>query len=176
MIDQDRQQHYDQVSGIFNSYQQLDQLLDTLYMRGLREEDISVLMSERTRDTYLATKDQSKAPEGATVGSVSGAVVGAIIGGLTLVGSIVIPGAGLLAAGPLVGAITGGAAGAATGGLIGALIGAGIPEHEAKFFEDALKQEGNALVVAHVPHDESKEFRAMFERCGARQIQITHSH
>lgn len=163
---------FDQISGVFASYTDFANLIEALNMRGFREDDISVLMSENTHHQYFAPQENTKAPEGATVGTLSGGILGALIGGLTLAGNIILPGAGLLVAGPLVGALTAGAIGAATGGLIGALIGAGIPEHEAKFFENALKEEGRILVVAHVPKNESKEVKAVFERCNAERLKI----
>ncbi|HEY9745513.1 MAG TPA: hypothetical protein V6C99_04790, partial [Oculatellaceae cyanobacterium] len=57
-------------------------------------------------------------------------------------------------------------------GLIGALIGAGIPEHEAKFFEFALKEQGKILVVAHIPKAESDEVKAIFERSNAQRLKV----
>jgi hypothetical protein len=163
---------YDQISGLFASYQEFSNLIDALNMRGYQEEDISVLMSENTRNQLFAPHEETKAPEGATVGSLSGGILGAIVGGLTLVGNIILPGSGLLVAGPLVGALTIGAVGAAAGGLIGALVGAGIPEHEAKFFEDALKESGQILVVAHIPKEKIKEVKAVFERHHAERLKI----
>lgn len=163
---------FDQISGVFRSYTDFANLIEALNMRGYREDDLSVLMSENTHHQYFAPQENTKAPEGATVGTLSGGILGALIGGLTLVGNIIVPGAGLLVAGPLVGALTAGAVGAATGGLIGGLIGAGIPEHEAKFFEDAIREEGRILVVAHVPHEETKEVKAVFERCNADRLKI----
>jgi hypothetical protein len=161
---------YEQISGVFTSYSDFSSLLEALNTRGYREDDLSVMMSESTHHQYFAPQEQSKAPEGTTIGGISGGVLGLILGGLTLVGNIIIPGSGLLVAGPLVGALTAGAVGAAAGGLIGGLVGAGIPEHEAKFFEDALKEKGRILVVAHVPKEETKEVKAIFERCNASQL------
>ncbi len=163
---------YEQISGLFSSYQDFTDLVESMTRRGYKEEDISVLMTERTRNQYIAPQENSKAPEGATMGSLSGGVLGAVLGGLTLVGNIILPGTGLLVAGPLVGALTAGAIGAATGGLLGALVGAGIPEHEAKFFEEALKQEGQILVVAHVMKDHIKEVKAVFERHNANRVKV----
>ncbi len=163
---------YEQISGLFSSYQDFTDLIESLTRRGYKEDDISVLMTERTRNQYIAPQENTKAPEGATVGSLSGGVLGLVLGGLTLVGNIILPGTGLLVAGPLVGALTAGAIGAATGGLLGALVGAGIPEHEAKFFEEALKQEGQILVVAHVMKDHVKEVKAVFERHNANRIKV----
>lgn len=165
---------FEQISGVFASYTDFANLIEALNMRGFREDDLSVLMSENTHKQYFAPQENTKAPEGITVGTISGGIIGALIGSLTLVGNIILPGTGLLVAGPLVGALSAGAVGAATGGLIGALIGAGIPEHEAKFFEDALKEEGRILVVAHVPSDEVKEVKAVFERCNVDRLKVYH--
>lgn len=165
---------FDQVSGIFDSERALVDVVDSLRSRGYQEDDLSVLMSERTRDHYFSAKEDTKLPEGTAVGGISGGVIGAIIGGLTLVGNVLAPGVGLLVAGPIVGALTGGLIGVAAGGLIGALVGVGIPEHEAKFYETALKEEGNILLVAHVPRSESAEVKALFERYGAKNLKIYH--
>jgi hypothetical protein len=166
--------NFDQVSGIFDSYQDFVNLLEAMYARGYKDDDLSVLMSEETHDQYFAAREESKAPEGTAAGVISGGLIGALIGGLTLVGNVLAPGVGLLMTGPLVGAISGAAIGAAAGGLVGGMIGAGIPEHEAKFFEEALNEKGRILLVAHVPKEESKEIRALFERFNASKLKIFH--
>jgi len=172
-----------EVSGIFTSQKDLEKVLDELELLNLRD-DVSVMMTDQTRDFYgdawskdIMDRDNverhSKAPEGATTGGLTGGLLGALIGGLSMVGSVLIPGAGLLVAGPLVGALAGGAIGTATGGLVGALIGAGIPEHEAKFYEKSLKDQGNTLVIAHVPTDRIDEVRSIFKRCGAQSVKVS---
>jgi hypothetical protein len=181
----ERNQDIENVSGIFNNQADLERVLDELDRIGLGN-DVSVLMSEQTRGYYgdafgsgysagqgtEGFEHTSKLPEGAATGGLTGGILGAIIGGLTLVGSIVLPGAGLLVAGPLVGAITGGAIGTAAGGLVGALVGAGIPETEAKFYQESLEKQGNVLVVAHVPKDLVDEVRNIFKRCGAQSVKV----
>lgn len=165
---------FDQVSGILRSPREVEELLTALHSRGLDEEDISVVMSEKTHNEFFAIKDETKAPEGATIGGLSGGLLGIIIGGLTVAGTVLLPGVGLLVAGPLIGALTAGAIGTAAGSLVGGLIGAGIPEHEAKFFEDSLKESGNVLVVAHVPHEEVPEVKSLFQRSGATAVKAHH--
>lgn len=180
---QDRGLH--EVSGIFNSREELERLMDELERHGVRE-DVSVLMTDQTREHYgehfsnrMTGQDNpeiehsSKMPEGATTGGLTGGLLGALVGGLTMVGSVLIPGAGLLVAGPLVGAITGGAIGTAAGGLIGALVGAGIPEEEAKFYEQELRERGRILVVAHVPATEIDSVRTIFSRYGAKSVRVS---
>lgn len=169
---QELKKGYRQISGLFKSYSDFHELAEALQTRGYGRNDLSVLMSNNTHDLYFAAKENNKAPEGVTLGGITGGLLGALIGGFTLIGNIISPGIGLVAAGPIVGILTGGAVGAGAGGVIGALIGAGIPEHEARFFEDALKEEGKILLVAHVPQNEAKEIKAVFERYNAEQVKI----
>ena len=70
--------------------------------------------------------------------------------------SILIPGIGWVA-GPIAAALAGGGAGAVTGGLIGGLIGFGIPESNARAYEEALRDGGIAIgVTPHNSTDASK--------------------
>ena len=53
-----------------------------------------------------------------------------------------------IAAGPIMAALGGAAVGGTVGGITGALIGMGIPEYEAKRYEDKVKG-GYALISVH---------------------------
>jgi hypothetical protein len=68
------------------------------------------------------------------------------------------------------GALSGAAVGAATGGIAGGLIGLGIPEIEAKRYEEKLKR-GNYLVAVHTDESEDVD-RAehIFEDAGAEDV------
>ena len=84
--------------------------------------------------------------EGAGVGSAIGGTLGAIVGGIAAIGtSVLIPGLGLVIAGPLAAALAGAGAGGLTGGLVGALVGAGLPEDEAQRYEGDIKN-GNIVM------------------------------
>lgn len=143
------------VMGLFKATRDLNGLVTELQQIGCSPDDISVIMSNQTKDTYfnhneapeVVTKLENKAPEGFTAGAFAGGTIGAIIGGLTLTGSLLVPGSQVLLLGPALGVIAGGAAGSAAGSLIGALIGFGIPEVEAKFYKDAVDQEENVMIV-----------------------------
>lgn len=165
-------QKYRQISGIVQDRETFAGLVDALHQRGYGENDISVLMAEEARQRMFTAKENTKAPEGASIGGVTGGIAGAIIGGLTLVGSVFTSGAAMLVAGPIVGALTGGAIGVASGGLIGALIGLGMPEHEARFFEKALEKGDQILVVAHVREEEAREIKALFERFQVGNLKV----
>ncbi|MEB3286352.1 MAG: hypothetical protein VKJ04_02495 [Vampirovibrionales bacterium] len=162
------------VSGVFDHADKVSKLLRDLEERGFQESDVSILMSDRTRARYPELEKHTKMPEGAAAGGLTGGLLGALVGGLTMAGSVLIPGAGLLVAGPVVGILTGAAVGTTAGGLIGALIGLGIPEHEAKYYEEVLRQEGMVLVMVSVSDAKSEDTRRLFKSHGARDVAIEH--
>ena len=145
------------VTAIFRNRVDSEQAFDYLYARGYVDSDINVLMSDKTRSSFY-TEDESEkhqagtlAAEGMGVGGAIGTAVGATLAAVAAIGSsIAIPGLGLVIAGPIAAALAGGGAGAVTGGLIGALVGAGIPEQNAKAYEEAVRNGG--VVIAVVPH------------------------
>jgi len=67
-----------------------------------------------------------------------------VIGLLAGIGALAIPASDVYCGGPIMAALSGAAVGAATGGVVGSLIGFGIPEIEAKRYEEKLKK-GNYL-------------------------------
>lgn len=158
------------VSALFEDKTDFANAIEALHVRGYDDRHINVLMSETTKNMYLAPKEGTKAAETATYGGLTGGLIGALVGGLTAVGSVILPGVGLLVSGAAVGALAGATLGTATGGVIGAIIGSGIPEHEAVFFERSLKEKGKALLVVRVPKDEIKETEAVLERLNASHI------
>ena len=75
---------------------------------------------------------------------VSGSLVGGLIG---LLGSLLIPGVGpIVVGGVLASTLTGAGIGAATGGIIGALVALGVPETDARHFDEGLRS-GRTLVT-----------------------------
>jgi hypothetical protein len=115
------------------------------------------MMSEDSRKKYydsVLVKEGSKASEGMGVGGATGAALGGIVGAIAAIGtSLVIPGLGLIIAGPLAAGLAGAGAGSVAGGLVGALIGWGIPEDRAKVFESGIKSGGIVLGVNETQPD-----------------------
>ncbi|MEI7037177.1 hypothetical protein [Fulvimonas yonginensis] len=148
-----------------------EEIVSDLKDAGFSGNDISVLMQDRRGTREFATEQNTKAPEGATTGGVAGMGVGAGLGWLVGIGTLAIPGIGpFIAAGPIMAALGGAAIGGATGGIVGALIGLGIPEVEAKHYDERVR-EGRALVTVHTEDmAERDRARAIFERHGAEDI------
>jgi len=135
---------------------------DYLTEHGMTREDVSVLMSEQTHGLHFAVDERSKGAEGTAAGAVTGGVLGAIGATAAAIAGVTIPGVGSLAAGPIMTALAGAGAGAAGGSLVGGLVGLGIPEHEAKMYEDVLA-EGAALVGLEVTNEHREALVAHLE-------------
>lgn len=114
---------------------------------------------------------EGRLAEGVGVGSMLGASVGAVLAGIAAVGtSLLVPGLGLIVAGPIAAGLAGAGAGGATGGLIGGLVNAGVPEAHARHYESGL-QRGGILVAVKARSDEhAAQLRRWFDEAGADNV------
>jgi len=159
------------VFGIVKTHAQAEQIVENLQTAGFPISEISILLPDNEGNHDIGHVKATKAPEGATTGAATGGVTGGVLGLLAGVGALAIPGVGpFIAAGPIMAALSGAAIGATTGGVVGALIGLGIPEIEAKRYQDKLKS-GNYLIAVHV-HDGDEKNRAkeIFKNADAEDI------
>lgn len=133
------------LTGMFRDRDSAERAYNSLSTRGYSHEDVDVIMTDDTRKTHFGddtahTELGNKAMEGAGTGSAIGGTLGAIVGAVAAIGTnLLIPGLGIVVAGPIAAALAGAGAGGLTGGLIGGLIGHGIPEDRAKRYEEGLK-------------------------------------
>lgn len=144
-----REQENSLLSGLFRDKDSAERAYSSMRDRGYNDDEINVMMSDDTRQRYYSGDDAtdselgSKALEGAGAGSAIGGTLGAIIGGIAAIGTnVLLPGLGLIVAGPLAAALAGAGAGGLTGGLVGALIGSGIPEEHAELYNEGVKDGG----------------------------------
>ena len=153
------------VTGLFRDRESAERAYGSVTTRGYSNDDVNLLMSDETRDKHFVegreTELGNKALEGAGTGAAIGGTVGATLAAVAAIGTtLVLPGIGLLVAGPIAAGLAGAGAGGATGGIIGALVGAGIPEERVKHYEKGLKEGG--IVMGVTPRsDEDAEY---FER------------
>jgi uncharacterized protein YjbJ (UPF0337 family) len=147
------------LTGMFRDRESAEKAYNSALSRGYTKDDVNVMMSDQTRDSWFSNSDNddtglgSKAMEGAGTGSAIGGTLGAIIAGIAAIGtSVLIRALGLVVAGPLAAALAGAGAGGLTGGLVGALIGSGIPEDRAVQYEEGIKNGG--LVMGLNPRND----------------------
>jgi hypothetical protein len=159
---------------IAKSQSQAVTIVEQLKDADFSNNDISVLLPDRSGTKDFAHEQHTKAPEGAATGGVTGGVLGGAFGWLVGIGALAIPGVGpFIAAGPIMAALGGAALGGAVGGIAGALVGLGIPEYEAKRYEGKIKN-GNVLISVHTDDsDEAKRAKEIFQGAGAEDISST---
>lgn len=153
------------VGGAFNSATEAEKVIQNLMDAGFTEEDISVFAQdeeqvealEENRDMEVTTNSEdrgSNAGKGLGWGALSGGILGGLAGLLAGGIAVAIPGAAPLAvAGAGATGLTGAAAGAVGGGIVGALVGAGLPEEQAKEYEEFI-EDGKVVVVVKVDDDQ----------------------
>ncbi len=161
------------VFGVFKTRLAADRAIDALKLDGFMNSEISVLLPDHSRSIDESLTRESKAPEGATAGASTGAVIGGALGLLAGVGALAIPGIGpLVAAGPIMAALAGVGVGGVVGGVSGALIGLGVPEFEAKRYEDYVKN-GGILVSIHTDFAGVERAKRDLEANGAIDVAVT---
>ncbi len=151
------------LTGMFRDRETTESAYKTLQEKGYSNDDISLVMSDETRNKHFSgdegeTAIGTKVAESAGKGSAIGGTVGAIVGVIAAIGtSLVIPGLGLVIAGPIAAGLAGAGAGSITGGIIGALVGSGIPEDRAKLYESGIKS-GHIVVGVHPRSDDDAKY------------------
>ncbi len=155
------------VTGLFNDQDSAERAYKSALDSGYSRNDIDVIMSEETRERYygknttLETEVGNKSAEGAAIGGAIGATVGAIAAAVAAVGTVlVLPGLGLVVAGPVAAAIAGAGAGGVSAGLIGALVGWAIPEDTLKEYETGLKDGGIVIGVNSKTDEDRDRFKS----------------
>jgi hypothetical protein len=173
------------VFGLAKNESQAQRIVQKLQASGFDTDEISVLFADRTHEGKLTDvstnkgaighEKHTKAPEGAATGAVSGGIIGGSIGILAGIGALAIPGLGpFIAAGPIMAALAGSGIGGSLGMLIGALVGMGIPEYEAKRYENSLKA-GGILISVHTNNTEDVDRASeLLRKEGAEDISTSY--
>ncbi len=156
------------VVGVFDDFTAAVDTTPDLVGAGFRKEDISVVAQDQ-KGEYARFIDAEANPNASSnVGT--GAMVGGIGGLLVGLAALAIPGIGpIVAAGPLAAVFTGAAVGAATGSLVGALNGMGVPEFEAKAYDQGVR-EGSTLVLVKATGNEVSRADEIMRRHHAVRI------
>lgn len=160
-----RQENNRVLTGMFRDRESAEKAYNSALDRGYSKDDVNVMMADKTRNEWFGNDPDapgselgSKALEGAGAGSAIGGTLGAIIGGIAAIGtSVLLPGLGLVIAGPLAAALAGAGAGGLTGGLVGALVGSGIPEDRAAAYEEGINN-GGMVVGVNPRSDEDADY------------------
>ncbi|MEG4302817.1 histidine kinase [Microcoleus sp. D3_18a_C4] len=161
--------------GVFSTRRETEHALGELRTAGFDMDRVSVIAKDAESKGDIAGIDvhgsaDNKSDEGATKGALTGGTLGGLTGLLVGLGLVAIPGIGpIMLAGASATAIAttlaGTALGAAAGGLIGALVGMGIPEEEARAYNDRVAR-GDYLVLVDGSEAEVAKAETILSRGG----------
>jgi hypothetical protein len=157
------------VTALFRNRLDADAAWKWLVSRGYTPSEINVMMSEGTKLHYEDGKHEEMAAsthvaEGMAAGGAIGTAVGAAAAAVAAIGTtLIVPGLGLAVAGPIAAALAGGGAGAVAGGIVGGLVGMGVPESNAKAYEEVLRDGGVAIGVVIHKNDDVNIIKNQFQ-------------
>src|SRR5918994_1541220 len=159
------------ITGFFRTRAAAEAAVDALIKRGYSRDDISVLMSDATRNKEFAVQAKSHAADGMGIGGAIGGTVGAVLAAIVGVGTaIAIPGLGLVVAGPIAAALAGAGAGGATGGDISARIGARHPEERVRDYERGINEGGIVIGTKYRDADHARELEKDYTTYGGTHV------
>jgi len=159
--EQSSNQNWRTACAVFPDRPAAEKAIDELIRDGVDRSNISVVMRSAGETKEVAEATGTHAGQGAGTGAGIGVVAGGAAGILAGLGLLAIPGIGpLLAVGPIIAGITGAVGGGVLGGIVGVLIGAGIPEREARAYEERVRA-GGVLVTARCSGDCDKVMSTM---------------
>jgi hypothetical protein len=152
------------ITGLYPDKAAADVAVSRLIAAGFASNTISVILSGTPHHEELVRAETEDAPRGMLSGAIAGGAFASI-----LVGALSLPGIGLLAAGPWLGALLAGGAGAAAGGVLGGFVGHGLSLQVAQEYETALTRGGVVLGV-HTVYGQAAKVRSILRDTGADHI------
>ncbi|MEB3279635.1 MAG: general stress protein [Lyngbya sp.] len=164
--------------GTFPNRRETENALHELRDSGFVMDRVSVIARDsetpgRIGETEVRDHHHgNKADDAAKAGALTGGALGGLTGLLVGLGALAIPGIGPImlagaAATTIATTVAGSAIGAAAGGLIGALIGLGIPEEQARTYNERVSK-GHYLVIIDGTDDEIRKAHTVLHRQGVQ--------
>lgn len=164
------------IIGVFDIPRNAQHAVQELRRAGFRDDHLGVVSHGDDAPAAEAHSEQENEASAVGTAAVTGSVVGAGAGSLWALGIAagILPGIGPVIAGGLLASILASAAlGAATGGVAGALIGLGVPEDDARFYEDEFK--AGCTVVTVKAAGRLEEAQTILREAGAYDVNARHT-
>lgn len=166
------------IVGIFDNQSSAENAARQINDNELKSGDISILAKQSETNnaqdqlgktsSHPTTINETQINDNISDGVVSGTVLGGIAGLVIGLGTIVIPGLGIIAAaGPIVGLLSG----AVTGGVVGGLVDLGIPEESSRQYENEIRQ-GRILLSTKCEDSNIDKLSSILRNCGAAKVEV----
>ena len=162
------------IVGIFDDYSSAEKAAFEIKQNGFKTNDISILAKDSdhfdnstTNSADTSFTNTSQINDNISDGVVTGTVLGGLAGLLIGVGTVAIPGLGIIAAaGPIVGLLSG----AVTGGVVGGLVDLGVPEDDSIQYESDIKK-GKILLSMYCSNENISKVTDILKNCGATKVE-----
>ncbi|HVA92941.1 MAG TPA: hypothetical protein VNL71_24240 [Chloroflexota bacterium] len=152
------------IIGLFNTQVMANAALRDLSANGFADDKLGLVVKDVEQGGTLSTAEADMAlrPGRTTEDAVTGGILGGALGAfLAVTGALVIPGIGPFIAGGVLITLLGGGA----GWLIGGLAGLGIPEEDARYYQEQVES-GRALVSVLAGDQEEDAVRILLRHGG----------
>lgn len=154
------------VVGLFRDSNEARAALHDLQSSGFTHQHLNVVTYDGSQENSGIENPGSELGSNTTKGAAAGGVAGLLLG----LAAVAIPGVGpIIAAGPIAAALAGAGVGVATGGMLGALVDMGVPGHEAKYYEEAVRG-GGTLVIVRSEGEKAEDAQSILDRHGALDL------
>lgn len=149
------------ILGIFPKHTDADSALFHLKEEGIDASEVSVIAREESVKRYRSRGDGGR-------GAVTGGLLGGLAGLLIATTPVVLPGVGILIAGPLT-ILASFATGALAGGVLGALIDIGVSERAARSYERRIER-GEVLLAVNADDQIENKVKQILKDHNAEEI------
>lgn len=147
------------IAGIFAKKDDAQRAAREIEREGLKIDDISIMS---------IADETSESNDNVTNGLYSGAAIGGVAGLALGLGTIAVPGLGMIAAaGPIAGMISG----ALSGGVVGTLVDLGIPEYDSQQYEQEIKN-GNVYFSMPITDETGGRVSQILKNCNAKNVML----
>jgi hypothetical protein len=154
------------VIGLFRDSNEAEAALHDLERSGIPREQLNLVAYDGSGHYADMARQGSEVGSKTTKGAAAGGVAGLLLG----LAAVALPGVGpIVAAGPIAAALTGAGVGAATGGMLGALGDMGVPGHEAKYYQEAIRR-GGTLLIIRAGAERAEDAQSVLDRHGALDV------
>lgn len=150
------------VTGFFRDHDHAERAMAALARLDYKPKDISIMTTHGVNNLAVTKTPaypklsafENRALEGAGLGGALGGTIGALLAAIVTIGTMVLlPGTGVIIAGPVVAAFAGAGAGGLLGGLIGVVIGGRMTRERMKTIDQNASSGG--ILMSVVPHNEA---------------------
>ena len=173
------------VTGLFRDRGSVERAYRSVVERGYDTSDINLVMSDETRNRYFSGADPldtdlgNKAAEDSgkkaatRLGGPLGGTLGTIGAAFAALGTaIVLPGLGIVVAGPVAAALAAAASVGLAGGLVGALTDWGIPKGRIEHYEAGIRHGGILMGVTARSEEDALHFQQQWKASGGEHVHL----